>query len=152
MLGVPPEIASGSASQTPPATAPEPPAPAPQPAAPAPEPAAPAPEPTVRLALDSGDAYVLAEPMIFGRNPDETGTFGAAQRVAVSDDTRSVSKTHFAIRLSASGIEVEDLGSTNGTFILRAGVETQVPSGAALIAAPGDVVRFGDRTMTIGTV
>ncbi|MGP6170254.1 RDD family protein [Microbacterium sp. A196] len=146
VLGVPPEIASGSAPRTPSAPAPEPPAPAPQ------TPPAAAPEPAVRLALDSGDTYVFAEPMIFGRNPDETGSFGAAQRVAVSDDTRSVSKTHFAIRRSASGIEVQDLGSTNGTFILRGGVETQVPSGAALIAAPGDVVRFGDRTMAIGTV
>lgn len=103
----------------------------------------------VRLILDTGSEHVLDALAVFGRNPESDASSAAAVRVPVADDTRSVSKTHFALRPLPGGVEVRDLGSTNGTFILRGGVETQVASGASLMAAPGDVVRFGDRTMRI---
>lgn len=111
------------------------------------------PPPTaVRLTLDSGEGYVLSGPTIFGRKPEEDASYGPAHREPVPDDTRSVSKTHFALRPLAEGIEVHDLGSTNGTYLLREGVERQVTSGTSLIAVPGDAVRFGDRFIRIGAV
>ena len=110
------------------------------------------PQIMVRIILDSGGEYVLSDPTVFGRNPEGDAGYRTAERVPIPDDTRSVSKTHFALRPLPGGVEVRDLGSTNGTFILRGGVESQVVSGASHTAVPGDVVRFGDRTMTIGAV
>ncbi len=107
---------------------------------------------TVRLTLDSGEEYVLSGPTLFGRSPEGNASYDAAQHKAVPDQTRTVSKTHFALRPLAEGIEVRDLGSTNGTYILREGVERQVASGTSLAAVPGDVVRFGDRMIRIDAV
>lgn len=178
VLGVPADIAASSAAQPPKNAVPQDPQspmrPAPMQPAPAQSvpqhlasghPVAPAPEHAesvshvtpaarlaVRLTLDSGGEFVLVEPTIFGRHPENDASYGPAQCVPVPDQTRSVSKTHFALRLVAGGIEVRDLGSTNGTFIRRAGAETQVAPETPLTAALGDVVRFGDRLITIGEV
>lgn len=155
VLRVPADLAAAPA----PAPAPAPAAtPAPAPAganpAPAPAPASP-PRPEahraegMRVTLDSGDQHVIAGPTIIGRNPDST-PYGDVHRVAVPDDTRSVSKTHFALRPVSAGVEIRDLGSTNGTFIVHGDVERQVTAATSHLAVPGDVVRFGDRTMRIG--
>lgn len=114
------------------------------------QPVVPPQQTTVRLTLDTGEEYTLSAATIFGRNPDDVEAFGPAQREPVPDNTRTVSKTHFALRPLADGIEVRDLGSTNGTYLLRQGVERQIASGTSLIAVPGDVVRFGDRMIRIG--
>lgn len=152
----PPQAAPPHATPVPPAAPTPQVVPAPQavsaPQAPAPV-AVVSPSPAaVRLVLDSGSELVLSEAAIFGRHPSDQPDFGPAQCVPVADDTRSVSKTHFALRPTDAGIEVRDLGSTNGTFVLRAGVESEVAPGAPVMAAVGDVVRFGDRTVSIGTV
>lgn len=110
------------------------------------------PQTAIRLVLDSGEEYVLSGPTVFGRNPEEDASYGPAHREAVPDDTRSVSKTHFALRPLAGGVEVRDLNSTNGTYLLHESVEREVASGAPLTAVPGDVVRFGDRMIRIGAV
>lgn len=58
-----------------------------------------------------GDAVVL------GRNPVAPARAPQAQTVAVDDVTRTVSKTHALLTLSASGWVVTDLDSTNGVFV-----------------------------------
>lgn len=165
VMGLPAELATPSAPQPPSppllqptsAPAPQPPSePLLQPPIAAPQPSSePLPQPpqiAVRLTLDSGEEYVLSAPTIFGRNPDDNASYGPAQREPVPDHTRTVSKTHFALRPLAEGIEVRDLGSTNGTYLLHESVERQVASGTSLVAVLGDVVRFGDRMIRIGAV
>lgn len=140
--------------------APDPaPRPAPNPAGP---PTAPPPPPPTRrearqqpapayvLTIDTGSALTLQGLTIFGRDPQRREGYESAHRVPVPDDTRSISKTHFALAPQAGGVEVRDLGSTNGTFVVRDGSERDVAAGQAVVAAVGDTVRFGDRTITIG--
>lgn len=151
VMGLPAELATASAPHPPSEPLLQPPPPSehlPQP------PSEPQPQSqiAVRLTLDSGEEYVLSGPTIFGRNPDDNASYGPAQREPVPDHTRTVSKTHFALRPLAEGIEVLDLGSTNGTYLLHESVERQVASGTTLVAVLGDVVRFGDRMVRIGAV
>ncbi len=49
-----------------------------------------------------------------------------------------VSRRHAAVRLLDNGVAVEDLGSTNGTFVN--GVRLEAPKRLS----PGDVVRVGE--------
>nr|WP_268866078.1 RDD family protein [Microbacterium sp. ZXX196] len=126
--------------------------PAPRPAEPEPDPlpADPAPAaPAFRLVLDTGGALALAGPILVGRDPQGDGGFAGARPVAIPDDTRSISKTHVALAPRADGVEIRDLGSTNGTSIRRGEAERPVPAGTSVLVRPGDVVAFGDRTIRI---
>jgi pSer/pThr/pTyr-binding forkhead associated (FHA) protein len=42
-----------------------------------------------------------------------------------------------------------DRGSTNGSVVLRQGVSKPLTAGRPSTLVDGDVVRFGDRTMTV---
>ena len=111
------------------------------------------PEPTgsgpLVLELDTGGRLELGETYLFGRGPVPTETTGDARPVAIPDTTMSVSKTHFLVRPTGEGAEVVDLSSTNGTFIVHAGLEQPLAAGVAGLARPGDTIRFGDRTMLV---
>ena len=67
----------------------------------------------------------------------------------IDDETRSVSKTHLAIVLSRRGIMVVDRASTNGSSIVRDGVEGPLLAGHPIELQAGDSVRFGDRSLTV---
>ncbi|WP_313355095.1 FHA domain-containing protein, partial [Microbacterium sp.] len=67
----------------------------------------------------------------------------------VADDTRSVSKTHLAVLPARRGVLVIDRGSTNGSAIARDGAELPLTPGDPAPVQTGDVVRFGDRTLTV---
>jgi hypothetical protein len=58
-------------------------------------------------------------------------------------DDRQVSKRHAAVRPAGDGLEIEDLGSRNGTFVN--GTRIQGP----VRLAPGDRVRLGATTFTV---
>lgn len=60
--------------------------------------------------LTGGDA-------VLGRNPIAPGEAPDAQRVAIDDVTRTVSKTHALLRRSAAGWTITDLSSTNGVVV-----------------------------------
>lgn len=128
------------------------PAPAPAPAreaapAPAPEPApqvVPAPSPRWGLRFDTGETVAVTGPLLIGRDPDPASAPGAEPH-RLLDESRSLSKTHALLTPTAHGLEVVDRGSTNGSAVVRAGVETAAVAGVALSAAVGDTVRLGDR-------
>lgn len=140
---VPPSLATGS-----PGPAPAP-APAPAPEA-APEIASPTPV-GVRavLVLDNGDRIEVRGTTLFGRSPSAAAGEGDAHLVSVFDDTRSVSKTHIAVRPARRGVFVVDRASTNGSAIVRGGAETPLTAGHPAELLTGDVVRFGDRTLQV---
>ncbi len=62
----------------------------------------------------------------------------------------SVSKTHAQFQVAADGVlVVMDRGSTNGSMLVRSGVARELPPGRPTTLLTGDVVRFGDRSMTV---
>ncbi|MEU2203512.1 RDD family protein [Microbacterium oleivorans] len=118
-------------------------------AAPAPtaEPApqvVPAPSPRWGLRFDTGETVAVTGPLLIGRDPDPASAPGAKPH-RLLDESRSLSKTHALLMPTAHGLEVVDRGSTNGSAVVRAGVETAAVAGVALAAAVGDTVRLGDR-------
>ena len=88
-------------------------------------------------ALDVGDAITLdASPLTIGR--------GQTNDVPLPDDEYA-STRHVRIEPRRDGIWVEDIGSTNGTFVngIRLTRERRL--------APGDVVRIGETDLRFET-
>lgn len=109
----------------------------------------PFPQPTgCALRLDTGELISLATPVVLGRNPDPQGHPGA-RAVPVADDSRSLSKTHLLVRPVAGGLEITDCHSTNGSGLVRDGVEYGVTPGVPVRVVLGDTVRLGDRTAVV---
>jgi len=156
---VPPPLVAGQLldSFAPSPAAPTPPSaagsdePAPSPAAAAPTASAAGGVPSVRavLRLDDGSRVEVRGATLLGRAPAPVAGEGAVQLVAVADDTRSVSKTHLAILPSRRGVLVVDRGSTNGSAVVRDGSDLPLTPGDPVPVQAGDVVRFGDRTLTV---
>jgi len=96
---------------------------------------------------DDGQRATVSGRTIFGRNPEETGS---VTNVAVRDETRSLSKTHFEAGANAQGGWVMDRQSTNGTTIVRDGVRIACPPGQRVPVRLGDALEIGDRIVTIG--
>lgn len=101
------------------------------------------------IVLDTGQRIDIRGLTLIGRAPAPTAGDGSAQLVPVDDDTRSVSKTHLAIALTRRGITATDRNSTNGSAILRQGAEHLLVGGQPAELRGGDVIRFGDRSLTV---
>ena len=101
------------------------------------------------LRVSSGATAILDSDVIIGRLPQGT-TSTAAQRprlLTVPSPGKAISKTHCAVRVEGWDMRVEDLGSTNGTFLLRAGEEPRrVPEHQQLLLRAGDIIDIGDGT------
>ena len=96
---------------------------------------------------DDGQRATVSGRTVFGRNPEERD---GAVNVAVRDETRSLSKTHFEAGADARGGWVMDRQSTNGTVIVREGVRIACPPGTRVPVRLGDALEIGDRIVTIG--
>ena len=82
-------------------------------------------------------------PITFRMLPGHPRTMGRATRADFIVDAPLVSRCHCRLQLTADGrLEVEDLGSTNGTFVNGRRVER-----ASL--APGDTLRIGRAELTV---
>lgn len=99
------------------------------------------------LVLDDGRSIPVDGFVLLGRDPSGEGA------VAVEDATRSVSKTHLRIEIAGARWSVTDLHSTNGSSITdAAGIDTPLRPGTPVEASPGDVVRFGDRSLSLSPI
>ena len=101
------------------------------------------------LRVSSGATAVLDADVIIGRVPQGTSSTAAQSPhlLAVPSPGKAISKTHCAVRVEGWDMSVEDLGSTNGTFLLRAGEEPRrVPEHQQLFLRIGDVIDIGDDT------
>lgn len=90
-------------------------------------PAAPRPhhDPHWLLRLLDGSEHPLDGTVLLGRAP-RTGP--GEERIVVPDEQSGVSRTHARLSLRGGLLTVEDLGSTNGTYLVdEAGVETRCP-------------------------
>lgn len=130
-----PDPAPTSASVPPPASAP------------APTPAAPSPV-GFGVRLDTGESIPVTAAILLGRNPDAAQHSGA-HPIALPDGSKSISKTHLLVRPVDGGLEITDCHSTNGSGLIRAGVEYAVEAGIPVTTTDGDTIRFGDRTALV---
>lgn len=106
--------------------------------------------PALHLLLDTGQVVPLEGTVLLGRDPVGVGPWAGSTPVPVADPERSISKTHLVIRLEETRALVQDLGSTNGTIVVAPdGSMTHAAPGAAVDAAVGSTVRFGERSLTV---
>jgi hypothetical protein len=107
---------------------------------------------SVVLQLWDGRRLTLTGPALVGRSPvSRPGELAPVHTLVVEDSGLSVSKTHLAIGLAASGVWVRDRGSTNGTFVV-------MPDGSRFRCSPehevhvpiGGTVAFGSYWFTVG--
>ena len=103
--------------------------------------------PKLRLTTDEGDERVVERAVVIGRNPAAPGE---EVLFVLKDTTRSVSKTHLSIDGTGDEVTVTDLGSTNGSAILRedGSRESLVPNAPTVLPA-GAQVTLGDRTLSV---
>jgi pSer/pThr/pTyr-binding forkhead associated (FHA) protein len=97
----------------------------------------PAPSP-VRLRVTGGNAQgteiEVADEFLIGRQAEGAGTLG---------DDIEISRRHARISRSAHGCVIEDLGSTNGTFVNGRKITGPEP------LSVGDTVQVGDTTLVV---
>jgi pSer/pThr/pTyr-binding forkhead associated (FHA) protein len=98
-----------------------------------------------QLKSSTGKIWDIEGFTLVGRNPDKS-IMETANLLVIVDDTKTISKTHAALAVNKDGqLLVEDLESTNGTFITGDGeYETQVMNGSPKIIASGEHIRLGD--------
>jgi hypothetical protein len=88
------------------------------------------------LILDDGRIFALtANRVEVGRKPDPAAE--GTQILAITDSTRTLSKTHAVLELDGDAWKVTDLNSTNGVLVVdSSGAEELLPSGGTA-AVPG---------------
>ncbi|WP_263312248.1 RDD family protein [Brachybacterium atlanticum] len=104
----------------------------------------------VRLTTDDGAERVVEKAVVVGRNPSSPS---GEVLFVMKDDTRSVSKIHLRIDGTGEELLVTDLGSTNGSTILRedGARENLVPETPTVLPA-GARLALGDRTLSVERV
>lgn len=104
---------------------------------------------TVRVILDDGTEHTSAVPVRIGRNP---ATEPGHEVLAVSDTTRSISKTHLALDIDGDRILVTDLGSTNGTTAVEGDQRTELEPQEGRAVGSGTSLQMGERTLVVEIV
>ncbi len=101
--------------------------------------------PVMRLMpfTNNGKAVQILGPTIIGRAPVNISRYPEAQLVALGDSAPSVSKTHAALMPTDHGVLVTDLGSSNGTRVVRKGRARRIPQDVAVMVHEGGVVLLG---------
>src|SRR5690606_215537 len=103
-----------------------------------------------RPALDDGREIEITGLVLLGHNPQARPGEEDAQLIKISDESRTVSKTHLATGEDAVGNHVKGRGSTNGPTATH-------PAAQSPACAPGDVVQvdvgtivsFGDHWLEV---
>lgn len=105
--------------------------------------------PRFGLALPDGAVCALDRPVVIGRNPEAPAghTPDAVTLWRLSDRQSGVSRTHARIDPAPGGVEVTDLGSTNGTVVLTAAGET-----ISLVPHEARRLSVGDRVHLSGAL
>lgn len=91
------------------------------------------------LVASTGGSVTLDADVIVGRLP-KAAPGAAVHLMAVASPTKSISKSHCRINIDDWELNLEDLNSTNGTYLLREG---QLPR--RLGGGQRELLRYGDR-------
>ena len=80
-----------------------------------------------------------------GQRLEITGEIVIGREGDLDVKDEEVSRRHAAIRPGAQGIEIEDLGSTNGTVVVQPGLPAEdLQPGIAVALVPGAIVDLGE--------
>jgi len=92
-----------------------------------------------KVAAAASHLMVLEPPTLAGRQFSISGdtTIGRAAGCQISLEDTFISQLHARVAPSAEGMLIEDLGSTNGTYLNRERVT------APVIGEPGDRIQLG---------
>ncbi len=100
--------------------------------------------------LDDGRVIDVRGLVLLGRNPQPAEGEDDAQLIKLSDESRTVSKTHLALGVDDAGLFVVDRGSTNGSTITPPGRPAQKAGPFhAVSVGEGSVVSIGDHWVRI---
>ncbi|HYI58299.1 MAG TPA: RDD family protein [Microlunatus sp.] len=103
-----------------------------------------------RLRLDDGREIGVDGLVLLGRNPQPRVGEEDATLLKVSDEGRTVSKSHLAVGVDAGGLYVMDRGSTNGTTVTSPdGGRRPCPPGDLIDVPSGSVISFGDHWLEV---
>ena len=107
--------------------------------------------------LEEGAALVLASPdgrtlelpakdeVVIGREDPISEVFPDLDLTSIGGLENGVSRKHAVIHRSGAEYTVEDMGSTNGTYINRKRIRPHVPQAIK----PGDELRFGKLALSL---
>lgn len=109
--------------------------------------------PTWVAELEDGRELVVAGLVLLGRNPQPRPGEEGAELIKLSDESRTVSKSHLALDVDEHGLFVVDRDSTNGsTFTTAAGEAFRCVPGQVTYIGDGSVVSIGDHRLTVRMV
>ncbi len=101
------------------------------------------------LVLTSSDGSTLEIPakdeVIIGREDPISDVFPDMDLTDLGGMDKGVSRKHAVIHRSGPGYTVEDMGSTNGTYINKKKLQPHAPE----MIKPGDELRFGKLALTL---
>lgn len=102
------------------------------------------------LTLPDGSDVIVDERLFLGRDPLPIAGREGSPVLAVSDDTKSVSKTHAMVEVEAGELWVHDLDSTNGVWVVAPGAEPiEVEPGIRVAVPSGSRLELGDFVMQV---
>jgi uncharacterized RDD family membrane protein YckC len=100
--------------------------------------------------LDDGREVPVHGLVLLGRNPQPRPGEEGAELIKVTDESRTVSKSHLALGLDEAGLFVTDRGSTNGSTVTTLeGARTRCAPGEVVPVSDGSVVTMGDRWLKV---
>jgi hypothetical protein len=100
--------------------------------------------------FDTGERATIGTLVLVGRRPAAGVGERVTRLVAITDPSRSVSKTHLAMGEDDHGVWVADRHSTNGTTVVPpTGRLRPCPPGERIYLAPGSRVMFGERSFAV---
>lgn len=101
------------------------------------------------LVTADGVTIELEQYAVIGRKPAPPAGLPAATIVTLPDPERMLSKTHALVELGPHGAWVTDLGSTNGTEIVEAGVARECAPHQRITIPHGAKLQFGGVEVTL---
>lgn len=100
------------------------------------------------VVLDSGERIVVQDGLIFGRQPTKKpGT--NTQAVQLDDTEGLISREHLAVLPRNGELVAIDLGSTNGSTLVRDDRSAELPAHKPVNIQAGDRLILGVRNLTI---
>ncbi len=100
-----------------------------------------------RIRVSTGQVLTLDRTVVIGRRPRSTRVSGTdlPHLVAVDSPQQDISRSHVELRVEGDSILATDLHTTNGTTLLRPGVDpVRLHPGESTVVVPGDVIDLGD--------
>jgi len=101
------------------------------------------------LVLMSSDGSKLEIPpkddVVIGREDPISDVYPDVDLTGMGGMEKGVSRKHAVIHRAGSDFTIEDVGSTNGTFINKKKIQTRTPQPIK----PGDEIRFGKLSLSV---